>query len=425
MSLFDKPLPHSLDAEMAVLGAMLLDNSCIDDVASIIAADSFYQDKHKIIFRIMCEMHNDLIPVDTVTLSDRLKETDQYNKIGGPAYLTGLTEVMPSAANVMHYAKIVAEKYQTRNTITALVKAVQKLYDGEELSSVLDEIGSLTLSALPRVGSKSIKEVLHDLVQDIDRTGEDRPAVIKSGISSLDDIIEGFHPSDLVIIGGHTSTGKTSLMINIINQVAVKEGQPVGIFELEMPAVQIGQRILSQHLQIPLSRLRHGNLSEEQSEQLSAGVGQIAESSIQIEETPSVTLDHIRTGARRWKQQQGLRLLCVDYLQLMQFPKAERRDLEIGEVTKGLKSLAKELDITIILLSQLNRESAREGKAPQLVHLRDSGAIEQDADIVVFTHRPDSQKPDEMELIVEKHRNGPTGVANVYFNSKFAFFYRP
>lgn len=416
-------LPHSLEAERAVLGAMMLDNACILEVSMILSQDCFYWKKHGKIYTAMLDLFHQDSPVDVITLSEHLKHQGELENLGGSVYLTEIGESAFTSANVLHHAAIVREKHLSRKAILEFRAAEHKLFSGEKLSEILDRIGRLTVSSLPAQNDHSFSEILHRMNDEIDERCHGTVTGIHCGIKKIDEITGGFQNADLIVVAGRTSQGKTAFMIQTLRQAAVKKRLPAGVFELEMPSTQIASRIVAQEAGMSLFGLRRGNLDKEDASRIHAAMNTLSRMPIFIDDTPAVSLEYIRTKARRWKQKHGLGLLCIDYLQLMHMPRAERRDLQIGEVTMGLKSLAKELNIPVILLSQLNREGAKEKRAPKLEDLRDSGAIEQDADLVLFTFRPEPENnPDKARLIVAKHRNGPIGSIDATFNRVWVGF---
>ncbi len=430
--------PHSLEAEQSVLGSVLVDASVLERLEGTITADSFYRPGHQKIWRAMEALAARGEPVDLVTVSEELRREGALDEVGGHTYLVGLAEMTPTAAYAEHYARIVAEKAALRRLIAAAGEVMRLAYEeAGSLDEILDEAGRKILE-VQKDGARrdfaSMNELVHETFEHIHLLYENKglPRGIKTGFRELDRMIGGLEPGSLNIIAARPSMGKTSFALTIAQHVALKEQIPVGIFSLEMPAIQLVTRIITSEARIDMNRLRQGNLSEKDFQRLVDVAGRIAEAPIYIDDTPDLTLLELRARARRLAAQHKLGLIVVDYLQLMSgaagSTKSENRQQEIAAISRGLKSLARELDIPVIALSQLSRAvESRPNKRPMLSDLRESGSIEQDADLVLFIYRddyynPHSDKAGIAEIIVGKQRNGPTGTVELQFHAAHVRF---
>ncbi|HFB39005.1 MAG TPA: replicative DNA helicase [Oceanithermus sp.] len=430
--------PHSLEAEQSVLGSVLVDASVLERLEGTITADSFYRPGHQKIWRAMEALAARGEPVDLVTVSEELRREGALDEVGGHTYLVGLAEMTPTAAYAEHYARIVAEKAALRRLIAAAGEVMRLAYEeAGSLDEILDEAGRKILE-VQKDGARrdfaSMNELVHETFEHIHLLYENKglPRGIKTGFRELDRMIGGLEPGSLNIIAARPSMGKTSFALTIAQHVALKEQIPVGIFSLEMPAIQLVTRIITSEARIDMNRLRQGNLSEKDFQRLVDVAGRIAEAPIYIDDTPDLSLLELRARARRLAAQHKLGLIVVDYLQLMSGAagsvKSENRQQEIAAISRGLKSLARELDIPVIALSQLSRAvESRPNKRPMLSDLRESGSIEQDADLVLFIYRddyynPHSDKAGIAEIIVGKQRNGPTGTVELQFHAAHVRF---
>ncbi len=434
--------PQSLDAEKSVLGGILLEDKAIARVLDIISPSDFYRKNHGDIFTAMIDLFDKNEPVDIVTLSDALKKRGRLEDTGGFAYLTSLVDDIPTAANIQYYAKIVKEKSILRNLITISGEITADSYEAAKgVDDILDDAESKIFkiseykittdySDLKPIINESYKkfEKLYDKIEPI--------SGIPTGFHELDKKTSGFQTSDLIIIAGRPSMGKTSLALNIARNCAVNYKVPVLVFSLEMSKEQLALRLLSSESKIDLVRLRTGTLKESW-DKLGRAAGILYDAPITIDDTASLNPLEMRAKARRLKTEKDIGLIVVDYLQLMTgMGRAERRDLEISEISRSLKAMAKELNVPVVALSQLSRAvESRENKRPVLADLRESGALEQDADLIIFIYREDvyrQKKPDDewsveenkgvAEINIGKQRNGPTGMIKLSFLKEFACF---
>ena len=434
-SFFNKIPPQSIDAEQAVLGAILLDNEGFHQIIEILDAYDFYRDAHRKIFTGMIELYNKNEPADLITLTENLSQKKQLDDVGGASYLSSLVDNIPTAANVLYYAKIVREKSILRKTITAATEIVSRGYQSEE---DVDHLLDFAENSIFRISEYQIKpsfyplrEILKGSFLTIEKLYERRELITgtPSGFQDLDALTSGFQNSDLIIIAGRPSMGKTSFALNIARNAAVEKNIPVAIFSLEMAKEQIGIRMLCSEGKIDAHKLRGGFLSEGDWPRLTRAAGTLSEAPIFIDDSAGINVLEMKAKARRLKKDQKLGLIIVDYLQLMKEKGgAESREQEISSISRSLKALAKELDIPVIALSQLNRRvEDRQNKRPQLADLRESGAIEQDADVIIFIYRDEvynDNSPDKgiAEIIIGKQRNGPIGLIKLTFLDSFTKF---
>ena len=421
-----KAQPFNIEAEISVLGSMLLDNEAINLVTEILRTDNFYKTSHQHIFDTIVNIYNKNNAVDLVILKDELKKQSLLEKVGGAEYLMELEESVPLASNVEYYAKIVREKTIKRDLITATAKIQQEAYnDSLESDELLDvaekEIFDITQR---KFSSPTIKlfNILHDTFDHIsnlhDREG--RLTGISTGYYDLNDITSGLQKSELIVIAARPSMGKSSLVLNIAEHAGTKEKKPTLIFSMEMSAQQVAQNMLCSTAKIDAHLLRTGKLDDNQFSNLSLAMGDLSESEIFIDDTPGLGLLELRAKARRLKLQHNIQMIIVDYLQLMEGRKEENRQQEISGISRGLKALARELEVPVIAVSQLNRSvETREGHTPRMSDLRESGSIEQDADVIILLHREDyydpTKRPGEVDLNIAKQRNGPTGKVKLTF----------
>ncbi len=428
-----KAQPFNIEAEISVLGSMLLDNEAINLVTEILRTDNFYKTSHQHIFDTIVNLYNKNNAVDLVILKDELKKQSLLEKVGGAEYLMELEESVPLASNVEYYAKIVREKTIKRDLITATAKIQQEAYndslESEELLDVAEkEIFDITQR---KFSSPTIKlfNILHDTFDHIsnlhDREG--RLTGISTGYYDLNDITSGLQKSELIVIAARPSMGKSSLVLNIAEHAGTKEKKPTLIFSMEMSAQQVAQNMLCSTAKIDAHLLRTGKLDDNQFSNLSLAMGDLSESEIFIDDTPGLGLLELRAKARRLKLQHNIQMIIVDYLQLMEARKAENRQQEISSISRGLKALARELEVPVIAVSQLNRSvETREGHTPRMSDLRESGSIEQDADVIILLHREDyydpTKRPGEVDLNIAKQRNGPTGKVKLTFRREILRF---
>ena len=428
-----KTQPFNIEAEISVLGSMLLDNEAINLVTELLRTDNFYKTSHQYIFDTIVNLYSKNNAVDLVILKDELKKQSLLEKVGGAEYLMELEESVPLASNVEYYAKIVREKTIKRDLIAATAKIQQEAYnDSLESDELLDiaekEIFDITQRKFSSPTTK-LFNILHDTFDHIsnlhDREG--RLTGVSTGYYDLDDITSGLQNSELIIIAARPSMGKSSLVLNIAEHAGTKEKKPTLIFSMEMSAQQVAQNILCSTAKIDAHLLRTGKLDDNQFSNLSLAMGDLSESEIFIDDTPGLGLLELRAKARRLKLQHNIQMIIVDYLQLMEARKAENRQQEISSISRGLKALARELEVPVIAVSQLNRSvETREGHTPRMSDLRESGSIEQDADVIILLHREDyydpTKRPGEVDLNIAKQRNGPTGKVKLTFRREILRF---
>jgi replicative DNA helicase len=427
--------PQALEAEQAVLGAMLTSKEAVSKAFQWLKADHFYKDAHVRIFSCMVELFDKGEPIDTISVVDRLKKKKELESVGGAYYITGLMESVPTTANIEHYAKIVLEKHLLRKLIQVSHEVSKEAFsDSMDVDDILDAAETAIFSISEkrlRGGFEHIDPILQETFEKLDAIQSRAGGVtgVPSGLIDLDEITSGFQPGELVVIAGRPGMGKTALALTMSRNAAIQYGIGVGFFSLEMANYQLAMRLLCAEGRVDSHLVRTGKLPKNQWKNLSLSVGPLAEAPIYLDDTPGMTVLEVRAKARRLKAEHNIGMLVVDYLQLMQGPKgAESRQQEISIISRSLKALAKELDIPVIALSQLSRAvENRSDRRPQLSDLRESGAIEQDADVVIFLYRPwvynqEDENRGKAEIIVAKQRNGPTDRINVTFIDRFARF---
>jgi len=420
---YDRVLPQNIEAEQSVLGAILIDNEAMSIALELIGPSDFYKDAHKKIFTAMIDLYERHEPIDLITLTDYLRSTNLLDEIGGEQYMAFLATAVPTSANIRQHAKIVKEKALLRALIHSGTEIVKRVFeDPSDPDELLDYAERLIfdISAKKVKGSfVSLKDLMIDTFTTIERLYDRKEAItgIPSGFKDLDEYTSGFQNGDLIIIGGRPSMGKTAFGLNIARYVGVELREPVAIFSLEMSSQQIAFRLLCSEAMVDSSHLKKGMIRKEDWHRLTAAAGRLAESLIFIDDSSNISVLEMRAKARRLKMEKGLSLIIVDYLQLMRGRgNFERREQEISDISRGLKALAKELDVPVIALSQLNRAvEQRADKRPTLADLRESGAIEQDADVILFLYRDDqynknSPEKNVAEVNIAKQRNGPAGV---------------
>jgi len=431
----EKIPPQSVEAETAVLGSMLIEEDAIAKAIEILNKDCFYKESHRKIFSTIVELYDRSKAVDLVTLIDELNKGGNLEDVGGAAYVTSLTVVVPTSANIIHYAKIVKEKNLLRKLITTATQIVSEGYEHSgDVDFLLDKAEQLIFDITSdKIETKvvSLKEVIKDSIEVIDSLYQRKENItgIPTGFHDLDVMTAGLQPSDLVVIAGRPSMGKSALVTCITEHVGVVEKAPVAFFSLEMAKEQLVQRMLCSHARVDAHKVRTGFLSQSDWPRLTNAAGKLSEAPIFIEDTPGLTVLEIRAKARRLKSQHDIKLVIIDYLQLMQgHGRSENRQQEISEISRSLKALARELNAPVIAISQLSRAvEQRADKRPQLSDLRESGAIEQDADLVALLLREEYYTPSEenkgiAELIVAKQRNGPVGTLKMTFISEYTRF---
>jgi replicative DNA helicase len=429
--------PQNIDSEKALLGSIMLRPEAINEVFDIVFPKYFYIEKHKVIYRAMLDLYSKGEPIDLLSLTTKLKEKKDLSKTGGSSYLTELVDFVPSSTNVKHYAKIVQKKYIMRSLIEASDEISQLGYDEvEDLDLLLDEAEKKIFQITSSPTSHKfveLKETLGEAWERLDfmHKSTDDVRGVPSGFKNIDNLLSGFQKSDLIVIAARPSMGKTALALDIARQAAVDHNISVGVFSLEMSSQQLVDRMLAAEAKVDGWKLRTGKLTTDgEFEKIKESLDKLSKAPIYIDDMPGNNIIRMRSVARRLKSEKGLGLIIVDYLQLMLPVDSRRSDSmvqQITEISRSLKNLAKELDVPVIALSQLNRAVESRGGRPRLSDLRDSGSIEQDADIVAFIHREDkykedSDRPNIAEILVQKHRNGPVGKCELYFDEKRASF---
>ena len=431
--------PHSIEAEQSVLGGLLLDNSSWDKIADLVVENDFYRHDHRLIFRAIVNLFEQSQPVDVITLAEHHDKHGELDKVGELAYLGMLARNTPSAANIAAYASIVRERSVLRQLIAVGTTISNSAFNPEGLSSadMLDQaekqVFEIAEKGAKRAGGfVQVKEVLGKVVDRIDTLFEsDSPVTgLSTGFTDFDMQTSGLQPADLVIVAGRPSMGKTTFAMNLAENAAIKSKQPVAVFSMEMPADALAMRMLSSLGQIDQHRLRTGQLNDDDWPRLTSAIAILNEAPLFIDDTPALTVTELRARARRLKREHGLSLIVIDYIQLMQGSgkAGENRTTEVSEISRSLKALAKELEVPVVALSQLNRSlEQRPNKRPVMSDLRESGAIEQDADLIVFIYRDevyneDSPEKGKAEIIISKQRNGPIGTVHLTFQGKFTRF---
>ena len=429
--------PQSLESERALLGSLLLKPDAIHDVGDSVRPDSFYAEKHKAIYEGMRELSDRGEPIDILSLSERLQANGQLERIGGRAYIAELASASPSPGNYHHYAELVARKHVMRALIDCAHQITENAYDeGQDTAVVLDDAEKMIYA----IGNQStvhkfvaIRDKMDDAWDRIEALSKQDGSIrgVPTGFPDLDNLLSGLHPSDLVILAARPSMGKTSLALDIARNAAVRHNVPVGIFSLEMSSEQLVDRMLSSESYVNSWKLRTGGVRDEEDfSRIRDALESLSKAPIYIDDKPGNNILAMRAVARRLKREHGIGLIVVDYLQLMAPTNSKASDSmvqQVTEISRSLKGLARELNVPVLALSQLSRAVEQRGGKPRLSDLRDSGSIEQDADVVMFIHRedkrnPDSDRPNVAEILVEKHRNGPVGKVELYFDEKRTTF---
>jgi len=436
-SWLQKVPPNSVDAEQSILSAVLIDNQVLPEVLEVLSPQDFYREIHGKIFKAMVDLFERNEPADLITLTNLLKQQGQLEAVGGASYLADLVDVVPMAVNAHQYAKIVQEKAILRRLIEQSAAITTRCFEDKGDTEGILDFAERSIFEISENKVKpsfyALKDILTDTYRAVEEAYENKALVtgIPSGFQDLDQKTSGFQRGDLIIIAGRPGMGKTALALNIARNAAQETGEPTAIFSLEMSKEQLSLRMLSSEAGVDSTRMRGGFLNQEDLEKINRAAGVLYDTNLFIDDTPSISALEIRAKARRMKMEKGLGLIAIDYLQLMRGrASAERRELEISEISRSLKALAKELAIPVIALSQLNRKvEDRTNKRPVLSDLRESGAIEQDADVIIFVYREevynkqvDQAKMRLAELSVAKQRNGPTGTVSLTFLEEFTRF---
>lgn len=427
--------PQNAEAEASLLGALLIDSDAIVKVADTVAPPDFYDKRHQRIYEAMLQLYENHEAIDVLTLSDKLKNNGHLDQVGGASYLTELTNFVPTAAHAEQYADIVAQKAMRRRLIAASKEIVDLGYDESKHLRELIEEAEVKLFDVSQKHVKqdivSLEKVLAESFDRLDDLHKDKAKIrgIPTGFKDIDNILAGLQRSDLIILAARPSMGKTALALNIAHNVAVKADEPVLMFSLEMSKEQLVDRLLSVESGVDAWALRTGNLTDSDFEKIGHAMGTLSEAKIFIDDTPAITVSDLRTKARREAHRHPLGLIVVDYLQLMSGGSRfggdySNRVQEISEISRGLKGIARELKVPVLALSQLSRSvESRSPQIPQLADLRESGSIEQDADVVAFIYREDYYNPETdrkklTDILVKKHRNGPVGNVELYFENE-------
>lgn len=426
--------PQNIEAEASLLGAILIDSDAIVKIADAVSAQDFYDERHAHIYNAITNLYEKHSPIDVLTLADELRNNDLIDTVGGPSYLTELTNFVPTAAHVMQYADIVATKAMRRKLIKASRDITSFSHDESQNLQALIEQAESRLFEVSQKQIKqdvvSLEQVLSDSFERLDELHKDKGTIrgVPTGYKDLDSLLAGLQRSDLFVLAARPSMGKTAMVLNLAHNVAVGAGQPVLIFSLEMSKEQLVDRMLARESDVQAWALRTGNLNDSDFEKIAHAMGTLSEAQIFIDDSPGITISELRTKARREAHQHPLGLIIVDYLQLMSGGSKfggdgnSNRVQEISEISRGLKGVARELNVPLVALSQLSRSvESRNPQIPQLADLRESGSIEQDADVVAFLYReeyynPETERKNVMDVFIKKHRNGPTGAVELYFD---------
>lgn len=423
--------PQNIDAEQSLLGSLLIDKDAIVRVSEMLDPQTFYRsEQHGPIYEAVRDLFDKREPIDLVTVTEELKRKGVYDKVGGSAYLASLVNTVPTSAHIEHYAKIVKEHAIRRALIHQATRLVEKAYDEEnEVEELLEEAEASIFSLSQQHVSRDFIPIKDALTESFDRLDELQKTSgklrgVPTGFRDLDNKLAGMQDSNLIILASRPGQGKTSLALNIAQHVAVPAGLTVGIFSLEMSQEELVDRLLVGQADIDAWKLKTGRLDEKDFDRLSLAMGELAEAPLFIDDTPGISIAEIRTKARRLQIEHNLKFLIVDYLQLVRGRNLENRVQEVSEISQNLKNLARELKIPVLAISQLSRAVEQRGtRKPQLADLRESGAIEQDADVVMFIWREDLEKPEQVKLDIQKHRNGPTGEVDLIFRAERVKFY--
>ena len=425
--------PHSTEAEECVLGALLLDKDAVIAVAEFLSSDDFYEERHQKIFEACLSLYEERTPIDVLTVSEKLKKKKALKEVGGVSYLAELANKVPTAAHVEHYGRIVKDAAIKRSLMRSAAKLIDlSLDEGLAADELLDRAEGEVFGLTQKQAKKAFIPVKDALTESFDRLDElykqgEGLRGVPTGFNDLDNALAGMQKSNLLILASRPGVGKTSLALNIAQNVAVKYKKPVGFFSLEMSKEELVDRLLVAQADIDAWRLKTGKLDEDDFTKLSNAMGELAEAPLYIDDTPALSILEMRTKARRLQVESGLELLIVDYLQLARSRQLENRVQEVSEISQGLKNLARELKVPVLTLSQLSRAVEQRGgqKRPQLSDLRESGSIEMDSDVVMFLWREDEEKIEDVVLEIAKHRNGPLRKLRLFFKAdRIKFFGR-
>ncbi|MCL5057520.1 MAG: replicative DNA helicase [Actinobacteria bacterium] len=433
--MFDKVPPQNIDAEQSVLGSLFVERDSLYRVARFLKIEDFYLESHRLIYKAFLDLDEAGVPPDMVTITDILRQQGNLDKVGGVTYVASLAALVPTAANVEHYARIIEEKALLRSLITMATRIAGMGYEGgEEAEKLIDEAENMLLQLSSRRSSSGFSPIERILVE-IFRLIEDRyrnkgkTSGILTGFNDLDRLLCGLQPGDLIIVAGRPAMGKTSFGMTVAHQAAVLGGVPTAVFSLEMSKAQLVQRVLCAEAMVDMQRVRSGYLSDLDWNKLAESAARLTRTPLFIDDSPGLSVRQVRAKARRLKAEKGLGLIVIDYLQLMQgSSRTENRQQEIADISRSLKALAKDLEVPVVALAQLSRSvEQRDKKRPIMSDLRESGSLEQDADVVMFIYREEYYKPDTekkaiAEIIVAKQRNGPTGSVDLAFLKEYTRF---
>ncbi|MFZ5596008.1 MAG: replicative DNA helicase [Bacillota bacterium] len=431
----DKIPPQNIDAEQAVLGALFMDREALSRVARFLKPEDFYLEGHRVIYKAFLDLDEAGVPTDLVTVTDFLRQQDSLEKIGGATYVASLAGMVPTAVNVEHYARIIEEKALLRSLISMATRIAGLGYEGgEDADRLIDEAENMLLELSSRrstSGFMSLDRVLVEIFRIIEERYRNKGKVsgVLTGFTDLDGLCCGLQAGDLIIVAGRPAMGKTSFGLTVAHQAALKSGVPTAVFSLEMSRDQLVQRVLCAEAMVDMQKVRNGNLTELDWNKLAGAAARLSRAPLYIDDSAGLSVRQVRAKARRLKSEKGLGLIVVDYLQLMQgSSRSENRQQEIAEISRSLKAVAKDLNVPVIALAQLSRSvEQREKKRPIMSDLRESGSLEQDADIVMFIYRDeyynkDTEKKGIAEIIVAKQRNGPTGTVELVFLKEYTRF---
>ncbi|MGE5611377.1 MAG: replicative DNA helicase [Bacillota bacterium] len=429
---FDRLPPHSIEAEMCLLASMMLDKDAIGQIVQIVDRDAFFQADHQIIFDCLVKLYEQNKAIDAVIVREELAKRQLLEEVGGVAYLAQILNAVPSAAHGAHYAGIVREKYLLRQLIAASNDILRDSYSPhEQADMVVDKAEKRIFEiAQKKVGGDTVplETVLHEVFEMIENRGQ---RGLETGFFDLDDMLNGLQNGEMIIVAARPSMGKTAFAMNLIEGIAADHNMPCAVFSLEMSKQQLAQRMLCSRGKIDSHKLRRGMLQAHEYQQLATVVGQLAKAPIWVDDSAGLTPLDLRAKARRLKMQHDIRCIMIDYMQLMDNPGPDSRQQQISEISRAIKAVAREINVPVIALSQLNRATeGRDGHRPRMSDLRESGSIEQDADVIMLLHRedyynmgePDFQPDNIAEIIVAKQRNGPTGTVKLFFDNKSTRF---
>ena len=428
-AILERVPPHSEEAETSLLGAMMIDRHAVGEGLIIVDPEDFYFPAHRLIATTLMELYDQNVAIDLVTMQEALRQKGILDDVGGTDTLVRLAESVPSAANAEHYARIVKNKAILRNFITVTGELIRDaLAEGQPVEQFLDHAEQRIFDVTERKAAgqpRPIKDILKDTFEEIEAASDGARVGLPTGFYELDSILTGLRKGEMIVLAARPSVGKTALAMNIATHVAVDEKLPVVLFSLEMRKSEVAKRMLAARAGIDMHDMGKGLLEEGARGKLLKAAGELAEATCFIDDTASQTIFDIRAKSRRLKAQHDIQLIVIDYLQLMQHPRAENRQVEVAEISRAIKALARELEVPVLGLSQLNREVEHHDRLPRLSDIRESGAIEQDADVVLLLHRDVQAEPDEATVVVAKHRNGRIGTLRLQFQGEFVRFVNP